>query len=151
MAALSLVTIAGKVNKKGSLDNAVIPIFSNTHPVPIDLNYSNKGNVHLDTRGKLIVKNWLGTYIKSIPIPESYVMPGSRKTLKIAMSSGSLVGFYKTEFELQEKSIKTPSGPVYFVVFPWTMALGIFLIMASIFLLGRRQGRKPSKVDESKK
>jgi uncharacterized membrane protein len=149
MAALSLVTIAGDVNKKGSLEKATIPFFSNAHPVPIELDYSNSGNVHLDTRGTLVVKNWFGSHVKDVLIPESYVMPGSRKTIKTAMTSGSLAGFYKAEFKLQEKSIKTPDGPIYFVVFPWTLALGVLFIIASIFLLGRRQGRKASKANKN--
>jgi hypothetical protein len=146
MAALSLVTIKGPVNKKGYLDNLSVPLFSNAHPVPIELTYSNKGNVHLSTRGTLVVKNWLGTKVKSIPIPESYVMPGSKKTVKTAMRSSSLIGFYKMELSLKEKSIKNLPGPAYFIVFPWTIALGVILIVASIFLLGKRQGKKALKV-----
>jgi hypothetical protein len=145
MAALSLVTIKGKVNKRGFLNELNVPFFSNAHPVPIKLAYSNEGNVHLSTRGTLVVKNWLGSKIKSIQIPEAFVMPGSKKIISTAMTNSSLIGFYKTEVVLNDKSIKQLPSPAYFVVFPWTIVLGIILIVAAIFMMGNYQGKRAFK------
>ena len=144
-----MVTIAGRVTKKGTLDVISIPFLNYGHPVPIQLTFSNDGNVHLGTQGALTIRNWLGRRVKTIPVPEAYVIPDSRKTINVAMVGGGIVGFYKTDFSLQEASIAKPAKPTYFIVFPWTLALGIAFIALSIFFMGKRQGRKAVQTGQS--
>lgn len=143
IAVVSLITVPGETIKQGALQRISLPFLNTGYPVPMELVLVNDGNIHLKTNGHVNISNrWGSQPVASVPLPGVHVFPSSAKSLQVSLDSGRPIGLYTATVSFEEEAIALDAAPVTFIVFPWTLTLGVTLVAVAIYLLGLYRGRK---------
>ncbi|MFZ2253490.1 MAG: hypothetical protein WAW13_04995 [Minisyncoccia bacterium] len=143
--ALFFVRIEGDVNEEGSIrEFRVIDSVIPTTNAEFSLRFENKGNVHLQPRGDIVITNMWGTIKGKIPVNYQThfgnVLPMSIRDFKFAWNSDfriSDIGRYKAVATLAygENNIKSISSIAYFWVVPIKATLITLVILISFISL----------------
>lgn len=147
---LLFLRVEGDVDEKGDIrEFSLRDSFLNTPTAEFILRFENKGNVHLQPRGDIIISNMWGTERGTIPInyqtQYGNVLPKSIRNFSFSWSSDFKVtdiGRYKAEVTLGYGSdgIKSVSAVAYFWVIPvkWTLiTIGVcaFIIWLIVLMI----------------
>jgi len=132
---LILLTIAGEVVEDLEIKEFIAPSFLETGPVPFFIRFENKGTVHIRPRGFVTISNWLGKKVADVEFPQLNVLPGSVRKVETIWQNKWLFGKYTAMLVGSYGSSNLPFNPpvLTFWVFPWKIAVGIFLILMIIF------------------
>ena len=142
---LFFVRIEGDVKEEGSIrefrvSDSLVP----TTNAEFSLRFENKGNVHLQPRGDIVITNMWGTVRGKIPVNYQThfgnVLPMSIRDFKFSWNSDfqiSDIGRYKAVATLAygEGNIKSISGVTYFWVVPVKATLITLIILVSFISL----------------
>jgi hypothetical protein len=136
---LFFARVEGEVNEQGSIrEFTTTHSFAQKPEAEFSLRFENKGNVHLQPKGNIIITNMWGTERGMIPInSQSHfgnVLPQSIRNFKFTWSSDYKVtdiGRYKAIVTLAfgESGVKSASATTYFWVIPIKTTLITLLII----------------------
>jgi len=162
VASLVLLDVSGDVIEAVNLTNfGVSKKLSNHLPVSFGYSLENKGTVHAQPAGEVVIKNFWGKTITTLKVnPRGYnVLPGTSRNLPTAdwlpeggvpkiegqgflsdlarERAGFALGYYRALLNLEygRGEIKTLQASVGFWVFPWRLIVVSLLILAVIILI----------------
>lgn len=143
--ALLFMRVEGDVNEEGSIrEFRAIDSFLDTPEATFSLRFENKGNVHLQPRGNVVITNMWGTERGVIPINYQThfgnVLPQSIRDFNLTWKSDfsiTDIGRYKAIVTLGygENGIKSASAITYFWVIPVKWTLITIAILATFIAL----------------
>ena len=147
---LVLIRVPGNIK-----DGAQLLVFDSQKSLymksPIDFSFriENEGNVHFRPRGEIIIKNWQGKYVESVPVnvQQGNVLPDSSRSFHEKWSPAKApMGRFTANLAViygdsgNTEGAKTLSRTVTFWVLPlWIfLVIGVgILILITIFILVR--------------
>lgn len=145
---LLFLRVEGDVDEEGTIrEFSLRDSFLDTPSAEFILRFENKGNVHLQPRGEIVIKNMWGTERGTIPVnyqtQYGNVLPKSIRNFSFSWSSDFKVtdiGRYKAEVTLAYGSdgIKNVSAISYFWVIPvkWTLiTIGVIAFIVWLIVL----------------
>ena len=132
--ALVLLTVSGDVVENLEVKEFSVPSFSETGPIPFIIRFENTGTVHVRPRGYVTITDWRSEKVIDIEFPQHTVIPGSVRKIKTSWDkkwafgrfTATLVGNYGTS------NIPLKPPVVVFWLFPWRIALGMFITLALV-------------------
>jgi hypothetical protein len=130
--------------RSGEIRNLTIPEDIYYGPVEFNIEFENTGKIHYKTAGSVEIFNILNKKIKTIPIEEKNVLPGSKIFLKSKWDRKYLIGKYlvvaRTINGDGDESVLTGQ----FWAFPWREAVAICIIILLFLLAMKMKNKKPS-------
>jgi len=143
IAVLYFIRVKGPANEDGRLKD-----FSSGHKIyfkgPIDMAYAfeNNGNVYLNPRGFIEIKNMYGSMVSRIDIPPYYVLPNALRISGVSFDKEFMMGRYTAKITLDQGYLERKSDPdtktISFWVIPWKIILGF--IVGLIIILAMIRG-----------
>ncbi len=139
--------IAEAVIEEGEFSQA----FSEYGPVPFTIRFENTGTIHVRPRGFVTITNWQGKKVVDIPFPQQNVIPGAIRKIETSWDKKWLAGRYTATIIGSYGTANIPITPwvINFWVFPWKLALGIFLAVLAItiyFVKTRKRWRMALRI-----
>ncbi len=135
---LVFVTVPGKFEQKGNINDLSVPAFVQKGPVTFSLTFENTGTVHFEPKGTIDISNMFGTKVGSIPIEGYAVLPTGVKVMSFPWNvSGFLLGRYSahaTIMDIDGNVIATKSASFY--AFPiWYLVSFVIALIAIFFII----------------
>jgi len=132
---LLLLTVAGEVKEELAIKEFLAPSFLEYGPVPFTMRFENKGTVHVRPRGFVTITNWWGKKVADVEFSQLNVIPGAIRKIETKWDNKWLFGKYTAMLVGSYGTANLPFNPpiLTFWVFPWKIALGIFIILLLIF------------------
>jgi len=132
--ALLLLTVAGPVQENLAIKEFTTPSFLEYGPVPFLMRFENTGTVHVRPRGFVTITNWWGKKVADVEFPQLNVIPGAIRKIDTSWQNKWLLGKYTAMIVGSYGTANLPFNPpvLTFWVFPWKIALGIFLVLMLI-------------------
>jgi len=133
--ALLLLTVAGPVKENLTIKEFSAPSFLEYGPVPFAIRFENNGTVHVRPRGFVTITNWWGKKVADVEFSQLNVIPGAIRKIDTSWQNKWLFGKYTAMLVGSYGTANLPFNPpiLTFWVFPWKVALGIFLALLLIF------------------
>lgn len=152
---LAFLLVKGDITERASLAGPpATPFMRQFGPVNLTTTVVNRGNVHLLPRGQVIIFDWRGREVARLPIPQSTVLPKSRKDFKVTWQESKPIGRFtaKTEITYGSANSKLESEQTEFWILPWlpftfSLIVGI-LIVFFIFKTIKRWPRAIKALEE---
>lgn len=139
IASLFLLRIAGPVNENLILTKLQAPSFSEFGPIPLQLQFTNNGNVHVKTYGLINVRDALGHKVADIVVPGTNVFPQASRNINASLSKTFLIGPYTaTALMYYGSQNQVLTATATFFVFPVRIAAVILGVIIILFLLRKR-------------
>jgi len=101
-----------------------------TRPVFIRAVFENKGNVHLNLKGTLRIKDFFGKTVFRERVPEYTVLPKTKRYIDFNWKRPPLLGKFSGQLNIKYAEGKTKTKKVSFYIFSWLL---IVLIVFAIF------------------
>jgi len=132
--ALVLLIVAGEVEESLTVKEFTAPGFLEYGPVPFTIRFENKGTVHVKPRGFVTITNWWDKKVADVEFPQLNVIPGAIRKIETQWEDKWLFGKYTATLVGSYGATNAPFSPpiLTFWVFPWRIALVIFLISAFV-------------------
>ncbi len=140
LGALFFIRIKGDAREEGKLDDIRIAgpskLFYQKGPFDFQLLFSNTGSVHLVPYGKVIITNFTGSVLATIPVDGYFALPNSLRYREVTWYSDFLLGRYKATAEISRgykngiDVVDTKS--IAFWVIPWKFILMVFVSIFAI-------------------
>lgn len=145
VASLFLLRISGPVTEQLLIDEMTAPGFLEFGPVPLTVQFTNRGNVHTKATGLINVRNLFGKTTKDIVFRGENVFPGASREQTVTMDETWLFGPYTAQAVLTYGSKnESLTATTTFFVFPLRIAVAIGLVMAALYMM-RKRLRKAAK------
>lgn len=139
IASLFLLRIAGPVNEDLILTGLQAPSFSEFGPIPMQLQFTNKGNVHVKTYGLINVRDAFGHKVADIVVPGTNVFPQASRNINATLSKTFLIGPYTaTALMYYGSQNQVLTATTTFFVFPVRIAAVVVAVLVILFLLRKR-------------
>jgi hypothetical protein len=127
----------------GEIRSLMVPERVYYGPVDFGIEFENTGKIHYKTKGEIEIFNILNKKVKSIPIEEKNILPGSRISLSPGWDRKYLIGKYlivaKTINGDGEESVLTGQ----FWAFPWREVSAIFVVTLLVLVARKLRNKKP--------
>ena len=148
---LLLLTISGSVQESLTVKEFSAPSFLEHGPVSFLIRFENTGTVHVRPRGFVTITNWLGKKVVDLEFPQMNVIPNVTRRIEASWQEKWFFGKYTATLVGSYGASNTPFNPsvLTFWVFPWKIALAIFLIIILIltfFYMTRRRWQLAVKI-----
>lgn len=116
------------------------PQFAEFGPVNVNFNLLNLGDQHVSPRGVLIMTNMLGKTVSQTTIREVRIFPEAVKVYTTSLGEKWMAGRYKIALSGYSNGPKNVpfTAYTYVWVFPWRVAVVVFLAILIFILLGRK-------------
>lgn len=112
--------------------------------IDFSLKLKNSGNVHLAPNATLLIRNWAGHQVASVPLKSGIVLPGTNKEITASWQASAPLGRYTATANVLYGSSHSAAQPqtITFWVIPWVSLLSIIiLLILAIFVFFRTRGR----------
>ncbi|KPJ56953.1 hypothetical protein AMJ49_03510 [Parcubacteria bacterium DG_74_2] len=138
---LVLLVVPGQMEESLIVKDLTAPKYSEYGPINFAIRFENEGTVHVKPKGQIVITNWLGKKVGSIPFPERNVLPEAirkfeaswdKKWLWAGRYTATLTGSYGMNNLLLTPTVIT------FWAFPWKIGLVILAIIVFIILSRKR-------------
>lgn len=144
---LIFIKIKGEVEQNGKLVDFKLQgnkkIISGLNDVGFTILFKNDGNIHLNPKGEIIIKNTIGSVVGKIDVESWFAMPKSLRMREVSWSPKFLMGRYtalasvdRGYGELKDQSEYT------FYAFPWQIIVAIFILAFVVIVLFKKISRK---------
>lgn len=148
---LIFIKVKGDVNENGRLTDFKLAgnkkIIFDSNNIKFNLFFQNEGNVHLNPKGTITVKNMLGTTVGTITVEPWFAMPKSLRFREVGWSSTFLFGKYSALANVERGYGElSDDASVSFWVIPWKILLVIFLAIIIVVAIVKKLFRKKSLV-----
>ena len=94
IASLFLLKVTGPVNEQLSLDSITAPAISEFGPIPLELKFTNNGNVHTKVYGLVNISDMFGQKVADLVVNQTNVFPGASRQIKTTLDKQFLFGKY---------------------------------------------------------
>ncbi|MCX6732414.1 MAG: hypothetical protein NTV98_02645 [Candidatus Roizmanbacteria bacterium] len=140
IASLFLLKIAGPVNEQLSLDSITAPAFSEFGPIPLNLKFTNNGNVHTKVYGLVNVSDMFGQKVSDIVVNQTNVFPGASRQIKATLDKQLLFGKYTTTAIMYYGTTKneTLTSVGSFIVVPYRIIALLVIVGALLYGMRKR-------------
>ena len=139
IASLFLVRVSGPVDERLTVKTFDAPIYSEFGPVPLNLTFSNNGNVYVKTFGLINVTDMFGNKVADIVVPGTNVFPQADRIVTSQLNKQFLFGKYTaTALMYYGSQNQNLNDTTTFYVFPTRIALFVIVILFFIFLIRKR-------------
>lgn len=130
------------VNNKQCIENVEIsklesPWFMEYGPIKVSYDLLNTGDIHLAPKGIVNLTDFLGKYMDSQTLKEQRIFPERAKEYNTEVGSKWMFGKYKINVSASYGDGKTVSRAIYVWVFPWKVALAVFLSLLVLLIIIR--------------
>jgi hypothetical protein len=148
---LIFIRVKGDVNESGKLTDFKLAgnkkIIFDSNNIKFNLFYENEGNVHLNPKGTITVKNMLGASVGTITVEPWFAMPKSMRFREVGWNSTFLFGKY-TALASVERGYGELSddASISFWVIPWKIILGIFSAIIIVVAIVKKLFKKKSVI-----
>lgn len=119
-------------------EEAVVSQFSAEHfqesgPVHILTQIRNYSDIHIKPKGSIVVTNLWGQRVATIPFDEHNIFPTAARDYISIFDKKFMIGRYTAKLLLSygQKNNLPLLATISFIVFPWRLALIIFLLLAA--------------------
>lgn len=148
---LVLLAVSGEVVESLKIKEFTVPFFLEYGPVPFIIRFENTGTVHVRPRGFVTITDWRGKKAADVEFPQQNVIPGAIRRINASWNKKWLAGRYTATLVGSYGTQNLPFNPpvVVFWVFPWKVALGIFLVLGLLmtyFIKTRRRWRMALRI-----
>lgn len=132
IAILFFIRVKGQADEDGYLKSFISnkKIYFNPS-VNLSYSFENKGNVYLNPRGYIEIKNMYGSVVNRVDIPPYYVLPDALRINNVAWSKGFMLGRYTAKITLAQGYLDKKADPdtktISFWVLPWKVILGFII------------------------
>jgi hypothetical protein len=140
VASLFLLKVAGAVDESMILSGFSAPKYSEYGPIPFELKFENKGNVHVKTYGLINVTNIFGQKVADVVVPGTNVFPGASRVVRAELDKKFLIGPHTAIAVMYYGSVKneTLTETTTFFVFPARIAGIVIGVVVILYLLRKR-------------
>lgn len=149
---LFFVTIPGKGEYNGTLETFKVASekkFFAEGPIPFQLLFRNKGNMHVNPSGSIRITNMIGTPVETLEVEPWFALPGSLRLREVEWNRAALAGRYTATAEIHrgygnEVDVKTitfwviPTKPVLLAVLAVFVLFFLVRFIATRFELKRK-------------
>lgn len=122
-------------------EEAIVTDFSAPHlqeygPVHIATEIKNYSDIHIKPKGSIIITNMFGKRVATLPLDEHNVFPMAARDYITVFDKKWMIGRYTAQLlaSYGKKNNLPLVATVSFIVFPWKIALLIFLTLVAIGL-----------------
>ncbi len=91
---LVLLRVSGNVDENAELLTFSTPNYQKSGPITFSMRVENKGNVHVQPQGTIIIKNMFGKKVAEIPLDSRNVLPGAVRKMDTVWNQERLLGRY---------------------------------------------------------
>jgi hypothetical protein len=143
IASLFLLKISGPVMEQLTLDSVSAPPFSEFGPIPINLKFTNSGNIHTKVYGLVNVSDMFGQKVTDLVVNQTNIFPGASRNVKTTLDKQLLFGKYTTTAIMYYGSTKneTLTAVSSFIVIPYRIIALILITGALIYSMRKRLRR----------
>lgn len=131
---LIFVRVKGQVKENGYLTGFSLAgnkkILTETKSVFFNLLFKNDGNIHLNPKGSIDIKNILGSSVGTIEVEPWFAMPNSLRFREVEWKARFLFGRYTANADIQRGYGDLSDQKVLvFWVIPWKVIVVVILIL----------------------
>jgi hypothetical protein len=150
----ALLVITGEILEK------VLPVgtlhsrrFYQSGPIDFSFRVHNQGNIHVIPTGRIVIYDWRGRRVASVPIQPSVLLPGTRKDFRASWERNWPAGRYRAVAEIvygtDQKRVMLAPVVFWAVPFPAIATVGVVIGLVLLWTLRRRLpsvSRRPAPV-----
>lgn len=134
--ALVLLSVSGHIREELFVREFSAPSFSESGPVPFTIRLDNSGSVHVRPLGFVTIADFRGNKLVDLPFPQRNVLPGSTRKMTLEWPKRYPIGKFTATLVGSFGISNTPiSAVTTFWIFPWRIALGIFVFILALLAL----------------
>ena len=99
--------------------------------------FRNNGNIHLNPKGEIVIKNMIGTQVDTIPVESWFALPQSLRLREVVWDRAALAGKYTATAKIERGyNNESDTVTITFWVLPWKpIALGVLGIFVLLFII----------------
>lgn len=148
---LIFIRIKGEVVENGKLSDFKLAgnkkIILDPSSIRFNLLFQNEGNVHLNPKGTIAIKNILGTTVGNIPVESWFAMPKSLRFREIEWKPSFLLGKYTAIATIDRSygDLKDNLSLTFWVI-SWKILLGIFVVLMLIVVIVKKIFKRKSVI-----
>lgn len=147
IAVLIFIKVKGEVKEEGKLINFSLAqnktIVSGTDPIVFNLFFKNDGNIHLNPRGTVTIKNMLGSTVGSVKVEPWYAMPKSLRFREVSWTPKFLFGRYTATASIVRGYGEFKDELNYsFWAIPWKLLLIVLVVVIILVAIFRKVFRR---------
>lgn len=138
IAGLIYLRVKGPINEKAMISRLFGPSFLEYGPITVETEILNRGDYHIRPRGSVSLKNLFSSTTDQKPIDEVNIFPDSSRSYKYSLGTKWMFGRYSVNIAAaygDGGQIIQRSVDVW--VFPWKIALAIFLGLIILLIVLR--------------
>jgi hypothetical protein len=154
--AVITLNVSGEANRKVELSSplATSPVQWTAGPTEFTFRLHNAGNVHLNPKGSIVVKDMFGRKAATLPVlfndrpaQEQLLLPGTQREYRVTWEHGPLVGRYSAEAEVfvGDEAVEGSLSQSFWLL-PWIslliFSLGVFVVVYLATIPVRRRRRR---------
>lgn len=134
---LLYMTVAGPINQNASLIRFFTSKFHEFGPIKIEGLISNSSDVHVNAKGNIIIKDFLGNKVATLPIETGNIFPEASRSFESIWNQKWGYGRYTANLELAYGTAGgIIVGSLFFWLFPIRLVIYILtLIIAILFII----------------
>ncbi len=145
--ALVFIRVKGDIKEDGKLSNFTLSqnkkIVSGTDTIIFNLFFKNDGNVHLNPKGTINIKNILGASVGDINVESWFAMPKSLRFREVSWKPKFLFGKYTAVASIDRGYGQMKDELTYtFWAVPWKILLILFAAIVVVVVLLRKMLKK---------
>ncbi len=140
IASLFLLKISGPVSEQLTLDALTAPAFSEFGPIPLNLKFSNLGNIHTKVYGLINISDMFGNKIADLVVNQTNIFPGASRNIKSTLEKKLLFGKYTATAIMYYGTTKndTLTAVGSFTVIPYRIIALIIIIGLLLYSIRKR-------------
>jgi hypothetical protein len=141
---LILLAVSGQVAESLNVKEFLAPSFLETGPVIFTTRFENQGTIHLRPRGFITINNWRDKKVADVEFSQLNVIPGAVRKIETTWNKKWLFGKYTAMVVGSYGSNNLPisSEVLSFWVFPWKIAITVFLVLLVILIFFYKSRRR---------
>ncbi len=143
IASLLYIRVSGPIIENAIISNLFTKSFYEYGPVTVSSEILNRGDYHIRPRGILTLIDPFGSILSQTPLSEENIFPDAARQYTNTMGQKWMIGKYKINLMVSygEKG-QAIERTIAFWVFPWKVALIIFLTIVIIVIIIRNIYKK---------
>lgn len=144
---LIFIKIKGQVQQDGKLVDFKLSgdkkIVSGLNDLNFTILFKNEGNIHLNPKGEITIKNTIGSIVGKIDVESWFSMPKSLRMREVSWSPKFLLGRYTATANVERGYGDFKDQYAYsFYAFPWQIILISFIVILVIIVLIKKISKK---------
>jgi hypothetical protein len=131
---LAFLIVKGDITEQASLAKLSVPRLQQFGPVGVKVPVTNSGNVHLFPQGRLIIRDYHGKQLSSLPLSTGLILPKTVKTYELQWNNRGKIGYFTAQAELTYGTDKQSlrSAKIGFWVLPWLPVVITVVLIATM-------------------